>query len=54
MLIWFKLLHGKTITKQKSFLREAFEWWTQVDVTRTDFDIISEFLLQLIAIDNNL
>ena len=28
--------------------------WTQADATRTDFDIISEFLLQLIIIDNDL
>lgn len=26
--------------------------WTQVDATRTEFDVISEFLLQLILIDN--
>ena len=26
------------------------KWWEQVDATRTDFDIISKFLLQLIII----
>ena len=31
-----------------------FVIWEQVDATRTDFEVISEFLLQLIAIDNDL
>ena len=28
--------------------------WEQVDATRNDFEVISEFLLQLIAIDIDL
>lgn len=31
-----------------------FLFWEQVDTTRTNFDVISEFLLQLILIDNGL
>ena len=40
--------------KKRTFIRSFFSIWEQVDATRTDFDIISEFLLQLIAIDSGL
>lgn len=46
--------HAQYKITKKDTLRCLFSNWEQVDVTRTDFDIISEFLLQLIIIDNGL